>query len=533
MSDKMIPISFEQLLKGLLQEYKESNSFLAVPVKRNTDIDYMSKIGPAAGPHTQLAGNIVAAYAGGASHFELKTVQIMEGEALGIVKPCIYSTQEVYNTEWSTELTVRQAQDEYIKAYLLLKILIKEFELGNVEGFHFIMSVGYDLSGIQSQKIDTFIESMKNACQTEEWQKDIAYLLENINQFEHITKDYIESLSPIITNTIALSTMHGCKSEEIEAIAKYLIEEKELNTYVKMNPTLLGKEEIRSTLDQMGYKHITLEDKTFELDIDFTNAVKMLRNLQEAANRKNRLFGVKLTNTLPVNINQNELAGNAMYLSGAALYPIAVGVAAKLSKEFKGKLSISYSGGADTNNIKEILETGIYPVTVSSVLLKTGGYKNIAKMNKQADTIEKKEKEAEILDVIALENLAKKAVTQTQYYYEERKNFTRAIDYSSLCAKCNNCVDVCPNRANKKLVMDEKAYVIHYDNLCNECGNCSFFCIAGHNPYLDKLTVFDDVCSFHNSKNEGILINEDNRHYRINNKEEKDQIKRLEEYYEF
>lgn len=531
MSDNMIPISFEQLLKGLLQEYKESNSFLAVPVKRNTDINYVSKIGPAAGPHTQLAGNIVAAYAAGASHFELKTVQIMEGEALGIVKPCIFSTQEVYNTEWSTELTVKQAQDEYIKAYLLLKILIKEFGLGNEDGFHFIMSVGYDLAGIQSPKIDTFLENMKNACQTEEWNKDITYVLENLNLFEHITKEYIESISSIITDTIALSTMHGCKSEEIEAIATYLLEEKELNTYVKMNPTLLGKEEIRSTLDQMGYHHITLEDKTFELDIDLSKAVQMLGNLQEVANQKNRIFGVKLTNTLPVNISRNELAGNAMYLSGAALYPIAIGVAAKLSKEFAGKLPISYSGGADTNNIKEILATGIYPVTVSSVLLKTGGYKNIAKMNEQADAIEPKETKS--IDVTALEALAKKAITQTQYYQKERKSFAKAADYSSLCAKCNNCVDVCPNRANKKLILDQKAYVVHYDNLCNECGNCSFFCIAGHDPYLDKLTIFSDMKSFQNSKNEGLLIDKDICHYRINNKEEKDQIIRLEEHYEF
>ena len=99
MSDKMIPISFEELLKRLLDEYKIYNSFLSVPVSRNTDLNYISAIGPAAGPHTQLAGNIIAAYGAGASHFELKTVQIIEGEDLGIVKPCIYSAQEVYNTE--------------------------------------------------------------------------------------------------------------------------------------------------------------------------------------------------------------------------------------------------------------------------------------------------------------------------------------------------------------------------------------------------------------------------------------------------
>lgn len=527
MSDKMIPLSFEQLLGKLVQEYKETNSFMSVPVKRMKEIGYESKIGPAAGPHTQLAGNIVAAYGAGASHFELKTVQIMEGEELGIIKPCIYSTQEVYNTEWSTELTVKQAQDEYIKAYLLLKVLIKEFDLGDVDGLHFIMSVGYDLAGIQSQKIDSFIENLKNASSSEEWKNDVNYLLQNLNLFEKITKEDIEAISPVISDTIALSTMHGCKSEEIEAIASYLLAEKKLNTYVKMNPTLLGKEEIQSILNQMGYQHIELEDKTFDIDIDFVNAVNMLKNLQKIAQKERIKFGVKLTNTLPVKINKNELTGETMYLSGAALYPISIGVAYKLSKEFEGILPISYSGGADSNNIKEILETGIYPVTISSVLLKQGGYKNITKMNETADTAIIKNKE--VIDVTALEALSKKAISQAQYFNKEKRVFERAAEYSSLCSKCNNCVDVCPNRANEKLIMNQKAYVIHYDNLCNECGNCSFFCIAGHDPYLEKLTIFNDKQMFLESKNEGILKTDKEIMYRIDNKEEEEQIKKLEE----
>jgi putative selenate reductase len=531
MRDKMIPISFEQLLNKLLKEYKNSKSFLAVPVRRNTDENYISKIGPAAGPHTQLAGNIVAAYAAGASHFELKTVQVLEGKELGIIKPCIYPAQEVYNTEWSTELTVNEAAGEYIKAYILLKILIKEFQLGSENGFHFIMSVGYNLSGIQSQKIDDFMESMKNASITQEWEKDIACLHANLNQFEHVTKDYIDSLSPVISETIALSTMHGCKSEEIEIISKYLIEEKELNTYVKMNPTLLGKERIRSILNHMGYQNITLEDKTFDLDIDFAHAIEMLKKLKDTAKRNGKMFGVKLTNTLPVKVNRNELKGETMYLSGAALYPISIAVAAKLAEEFKGKLPISYSGGADTNNIIKILETGIYPVTFSSILLKPGGYKNITKINEQADRQILKKRD--LLDVEALKALAQKAVSQTEYFNKEKKNYTRSEDYSILCGACNNCVDVCPNRANKKLVMNQKKYVIHYDSLCNECGNCSFFCIAGHVPYLEKLTVFYDRQSFNNSEIQGIMIDENTIYYRVNNKKEMKQVKDLEEYYEF
>ena len=113
--------------------------------------------GPAAGPHTQLAQNIIAAYLTGSRFFEVKTVQILDGEDLPVSKPCIAAADECYNVEWSTELRVPQAYDEYVKAWFVLKLLSKEFELGDPNGFIFNMSVGYDLAGIQSPKIDRYI----------------------------------------------------------------------------------------------------------------------------------------------------------------------------------------------------------------------------------------------------------------------------------------------------------------------------------------------------------------------------------------
>ena len=84
--------------------------------------------GPAAGPNTQLAQNIIAAYVAGARFFELKTVQKMDGAELAacVPRPCILANDEGYNQEWSTELTVPQAMDEYIKAWCALKVLSKQ-----------------------------------------------------------------------------------------------------------------------------------------------------------------------------------------------------------------------------------------------------------------------------------------------------------------------------------------------------------------------------------------------------------------------
>ena len=59
---------------------------------------------------------------------------------------------------------------------------------------------------------------------------------------------------------------------------------------------------------------------------------------------------------------------------------------------------------------------------------------------------------------------------------------------------CELCVDVCPNRANVVITVENgfnsTHQIIHLDGLCNECGNCGIFCPHDGNPYKDKITVF-------------------------------------------
>ena len=58
---------------------------------------------------------------------------------------------------------------------------------------------------------------------------------------------------------------------EIERIATYLITVKNLNTYIKFNPTLLGYEFSRSTLDGMGYDYIVFDDHHFKACLLYTS----------------------------------------------------------------------------------------------------------------------------------------------------------------------------------------------------------------------------------------------------------------------
>lgn len=100
---------------------------------------------------------------------------------------------ECYNCEWSTELFVPQAMEEYIKAWFLLKVISKEFGLGSMDGFQFNISVGYDLAGIKSEKVDTFLNTMQHAQDSEIFKHCKAYLLEHVDLFEKVTAEDIES----------------------------------------------------------------------------------------------------------------------------------------------------------------------------------------------------------------------------------------------------------------------------------------------------------------------------------------------------
>jgi putative selenate reductase len=291
-----------------------------------------------------------------------------------VSKPCIYAEDEGYNVEWSTELTVPAAYDEYVKAWFALKILSKEFNFGSPDGFVFNMSVGYDFEGIKSKKIDTYIENIKDASTTDTWSNCKKYILDNLNKFQNIGEKYVQSISPKVCTSITLSTLHGCPPEEIERIASYLINEKKLHTYIKCNPTLLGYETARTTLNNMGYDYISFDEHHFNNDLQFKDAVPMIQRLQALADKNSLNFGLKLTNTFPVKITSNELPGEEMYMSGRSLYPLSITLADRLAQALGEKLKISFSGGANAFNINDIYNTGIWPITIATTLLKSGGY---------------------------------------------------------------------------------------------------------------------------------------------------------------
>ena len=412
MSDIMRPIPFAQLMDWILTENAEKGSIFGIRkiVRHEGGAEpiFAEKIetpfGPAAGPNSQLTQNIVASYVAGARFFELKTVQVMDGEELSrcVAKPCIVAEDECYNCEWSTELEVPQAMAEYIKAWWACKLLARELGLGDPDGFVFNMSVGYDLAGIQSPKVDAYIEGMKDASGTAVWAECRDWALANLDRFQNVDADFVNSVSPHVSASVTESTLHGCPPDEIERIATYLITEKGLNTYVKCNPTLLGYDYARERLNGLGFDYIAFDDRHFREDLQWGDAVPMFRRLMALAQERGLAFGVKLTNTFPVDVTRKELPSEEMYMSGRSLFPLSITLARKISEEFDGKLRISYSGGADAQNIKSLYGAGIWPITMATTVLKPGGYERFSQIAHVLEGAERKST-VDVAAVVALD----------------------------------------------------------------------------------------------------------------------------------
>jgi len=196
-------------------------------------------LGPAAGPHTQIAPNLIAAYLSGARVFELKTVQ--ENDHLDIDKPCIDALDEGYNVEWSTELSLEEARIEYINAWLVINLFARIWS-HKPSDFLFNMSVGYTLEGLKSAKMEAFIEGMRRPETGSYWERALEELKSFVesplfmqafgSQALEKARSIAEHMPVRPVHSVTLSTMHGCPPEEIERIGRYLIEEKGFDTYI-------------------------------------------------------------------------------------------------------------------------------------------------------------------------------------------------------------------------------------------------------------------------------------------------------------
>ncbi len=492
--------SLEALLERMAGEYVATKSIYGIPEEAFREVFALEAkspglrimngraslpVGPAAGPHTQIAPNLVASYISGSRVFELKTVQ--QNDSLEIDKPCILALDEGHNTEWSTELSLDDARGEYLRGWIAVKLLAAIWSQ-KPEDFIFNMSVGYTLDGIKGARMDAYIEGMRapatftatsgshmNSGPGAEWKSMLAELVVFVEKplfaaaFGEAARAKARALiahfphAPI--HSVTLSTMHGCPPAEIERIGRYLIEEKGFDTYVKLNPTLLGFDEARRILDANGWTNVVLTRENFEHDLQWADALKLVKSLRECADKNGRLFGVKLSNTL-ANANDGAfLPGGERYMSGRALFPLTIRLAEKLAGAFPDfPRRFSYCGGVSAFNARELMGAGAGPLTIATDILKPGGYLRMIPVAREAVaalvasnlgassrktasgiTVPGGTNEEGRPQLKALSALAKAALTRPEYKAEWKSGIT-SIAQALPAYDCfsSPCIQACP-----------------------------------------------------------------------------------------
>lgn len=492
-------------------------------------------LGPAAGPHTQMAQNILLSYIAGGRILELKTVQI--NDRLTIPRPCIDVTNVGYNVEWSQELRVEQSLREYVAGAMLIEMFRASAELsgGRLDGtsgdYVLDTSVGYDLAGIRGDKVRAFLDGMRDA-------------RTHVDQLRHeIPPEYAAArdlnYQTRLSDSITLSTFHGCPADEIERICEFLIGECDFDVIVKMNPPMLGQERLEHLLhDVLGYTELTVNPTAYTSGLAFDEGVELCRRMTAFAAARKRRFGAKFSNTLEV-LNHRDFFtpdNKVMYLSGQPLYVITLILTDVFRQAVGPDLPISFSAGIDQFNFPAAVSCGFVPITVSTDLLRPGGYgrmggylqrltsemKSVGAVNVQ-DFILKRGGQSGVNDA-ALRNTtaaAEAARNDPRYRAAANRKIPTRIDSHLTtfdCITCDKCLPVCPNAANFTYPTPIQAFdyhdiIVHPDgswrpgenrrfeiskdmqiaclaDFCNECGNCDTFCPEYGGPYIQKPSFF-------------------------------------------
>ena len=570
---ELVPVPLHVLLRRAHHEYRLRRAIFDLPERKfrrpaNTagpsldlSVPYAgacaaNPIGPAAGPHTQLAQNIALGWLAGARIFELKTIQI--NDRLTLTRPCIDMATVGYNTEWSQELTLEESLREYVTASMLLEIL-GAWDLVSLEGerpqasgeresksqdqFVFDISVGYDLEGIRSPAVVGWLESMRDASAI------VDDLRGEIPDEFAAFRDY--PFRTCLATGVTLSTFHGTPAREIERIGEFLIGELGFHTVIKLNPPMLGRERLEDILHGvLGYTDVAVNPEVYARDLPFEDAVAIIRRLQSLAKRHGLTTGVKCGNTLEVLNTGTFLQERVQYLSGQPLHALHAALSLRWREEFGGALQISFAAGVDAHNAADCVAAGLVPVTTCTDLLRAGGYGRLPRyfvnleermhavgartipefIVRSAGTGDSAAgSNADTLDRAVLHNtrtLLERALTGERYRADQNRKPPRKLGTHLWlwdCLSCSKCIPACPNDAVFEIEVEpfigevpvieieggawrdvgrhlyralKSTQIAIFADACNDCGNCDVFCPEDGGPYIEKPRFFGSLESW-------------------------------------
>ncbi len=394
---EFVPIEFGLVVARAFHEWQRRRAIFELPAAQfyrpRTGVDLSADVrgqrvanplGPASGPHTQLAPNLVTAWLAGARVFELKTVQVPDRAR--VPRPSVDAGAFCLHADMAHELALEQSLREFVGASMLIDMLRMSRILDTAQSDdistgaepRFDLSLGGDLRSLQSSRLVGFVR----ACQ------DARPVIDELRV--RIPKDFaalrgVEFRREVVQAT-TLVPAEGASLPEIEALADFVLRELRLDLTLKLRPTVLGydacTEHLRATL---GDKAPLPVREAFDREPSLTELAPLLQQLQSQARARGISFGVKLLGSLRVHDGERRFATDSAWLSGPPLQTLALEAFAALRAIVGPELPVSLGGGIDAGNVARAVACHAFPVTSCTDLLGPGGY---ARLGRQLAALE-------------------------------------------------------------------------------------------------------------------------------------------------
>lgn len=329
--------------------------------------------GVAAGPHTQLAANIVLGWLAGARAFELKTVQVPEGAqaprpAIDLGEPCVHAAT-------AHELRLEPVLGEFVGASMLIDMLRASGVLdgpGGDETFAsadcvFDVSLGADLRSLRSPRMVAFVRALQDARGVIETLRErIPDRLQPLRatEFRHQ-----------LLAGVTLVLPDGARVEDAVAAAEFALIELGSHVTLKLRPTILGLERCETLLhDAPGGAGLRVDPAPFATEAHLETLAPALIGLAARARTLGLEFGVQLVGPLRVRNPRAVLVDEWVQLSGATLHVLALHALQVLRAVVGAEMPVAFSGGVDALRFARVVACGAVPVATCTDLFRPGGY---------------------------------------------------------------------------------------------------------------------------------------------------------------
>lgn len=360
-------MTFPDVVTNVINEYNINKTIFGIHIPANKIPENHPHVGVFSAIHCSSAQGIISCFLSGA---DICVLPPFDGESFLIPKIC--GSDGVLRFTDCCSLSADIMLGEYIKAWLAINVLSKEFNIGSTD-FSFSIYCQCRPNGISDSAkaiLNQFSDISENALflNCKQW------LCSHIDLFDNVDTGYISEISAAPVKNSIIAPCNFSRST-VSAYLDYLITELHLTADIQLSPTCLGKEYIGNQLRSLWYDCAVPNSAVFAHAPDYAKVEGSIRSFKSKYAEK---MGVLVGDTLDV------IYGDAASkLCGKFLYPFSLSIAAKIYNTFGKELKVSFFGGVSANNADILNNIGFDTIYCSDALISVGGFNNLKQIQQR------------------------------------------------------------------------------------------------------------------------------------------------------